>query len=90
MDSVPASPLRENQLGIFNNGENFVQPPTPPSNIRNLIAQKEKVREEQVPPLPFTFHSSHPNTETRVEKKTKNVVVPSFRRFSPHPSSPSR
>ena len=39
---VPGSPLRENQLGIFN--ENAVVPPTPPSNIRNLIAQKEKVR----------------------------------------------
>lgn len=39
---VLGSPLRENQLGIFN--ENAVQPPTPPTNIRNLIAQKEKVR----------------------------------------------
>ena len=38
----PESPLRENQLGVF--GENALIPPTPPSNIRNLIAQKEKVR----------------------------------------------
>jgi hypothetical protein len=40
---VPGSPLRENQLGVFNENT-FVQPLTPPSNIRNLIAQKEKVR----------------------------------------------
>jgi len=38
----PGSPLRESRLGMFD--ENASQPPTPPSNIRNLIAHKEKVR----------------------------------------------
>jgi len=36
------SPLRENQVGMFGDGASV--PPTPPTNIRNLIAQKEKVR----------------------------------------------
>ena len=36
------SPLRENQIGMFGDGASV--PPTPPTNIRNLIAQKEKVR----------------------------------------------
>ena len=37
-----ASPLRENQVGLF--GEGVAQPPTPNTNVRVLIAQKEKVR----------------------------------------------
>ena len=43
------SPLRENQVGMFGDGASV--PPTPPTNIRNLIAQKEKVR--LVAPLAF-------------------------------------
>ena len=41
-----ASPLRENQVGLFGDGAN--QPPTPPTNVRVLIAQKEKVRDEMM------------------------------------------
>jgi hypothetical protein len=37
-----ASPLRENQVGLF--GDGATHPPTPPTNVRVLIAQKEKVR----------------------------------------------
>ena len=37
-----ASPLRENQVDLF--GDGVAQPPTPPTNVRVLIAQKEKVR----------------------------------------------
>ena len=36
-----ASPLRENQVGLF--GDGVAQPPTPNTNVRVLIAQKEKV-----------------------------------------------
>ena len=36
-----ATPLRENQVGLF--GDGAAQPPTPNTNVRVLIAQKEKV-----------------------------------------------
>ena len=35
------SPLRENQVGMFGDGASV--PPTPPTNIRNLIAQKVRL-----------------------------------------------
>lgn len=40
--SAYASPQRENQVGLF--GDGAAQPPTPNTNVRMLIAQKEKVR----------------------------------------------
>ena len=42
-----ASPLRENQVGLF--GDGVAQPPTPNTNVRVLIAQKEKVRVRVAP-----------------------------------------
>ena len=42
-----ASPLRENQVGLF--GDGLAQPPTPNTNVRVLIAQKEKVRVRVAP-----------------------------------------
>ena len=36
-----ATPLRGNQVGLF--GDGAAQPPTPNTNVRVLIAQKEKV-----------------------------------------------